>query len=325
MTTLINGVPQGQSGTSVSGEAEITSLLSGAGVNFGDRFLIDLTYRREEIVDDNYDTYGATTAFIFAHEDDASFSFGKLRLSVAQSELIQATRYPYATSNNPFYFSEVDLPSEGSNTEGGLDLGFINNRIGLGISYFDFRRDQNFHYLYSPSPWGGDYYLADVGKNSTRGWEILASAIPVKTENLTYSTKLTWGRFKYAYDNEQYQFLEGNRPKWTMGLLNQLDFQTLYFSFLIDFIHADDINTFSFPEVESEKIAGSLTRLRDITVGYRYEPRSLKKFGIREMNFSLIGRNLWTMYPAGKDRNIEEYQNPTGFQKTVSLSATLIF
>lgn len=40
----------------------------------------------------------------------------------------------------------------------------------------------------------------------------------------------------------------------------------------------------------------SFVKLREITLGYTFEPDWLRRIGLRSLNFSLVGRNLWLIY-----------------------------
>jgi hypothetical protein len=315
------------SGQSNHGDADLTTFLYGLGLTVHNVLLLDLNYRTEDISNERFDTYGATTSFLFGDAfgwTGSGLSNSKLRFGVAKSELIQSTRYPYSWTIT----TSDTSPSGGTNVEGGIDLGFVDNRIGFSVTAFSFTRDKNFTYVYGPGPWnGGEYYFIDFGKTSTRGWEIVANATAVQTDNFQYATKISWGKSKMNFKNDEHGSLLSNAsPDWTMGFLNQLNIKHFYFSFLIDFIHGGDMTTLmGYPNYEMLRIDGDLTRLRDVTLGYNYQPKALSKFGIREFRVSLIGRNLWTIYQGNKDYNNEDYRNPAGLLKTTSLSATFVF
>jgi TonB dependent receptor len=323
-----NGGAVQSSGNSNWGDADLTSFLTGATLNVDNTFVIDLNYRKEDVGGEDYDSYGATTAFLFGDAfgwtNGDEFTTGKFRISAAKAELLQATRYPFSFSSNT-----AELPSAGNNFESGIDLGFLNNSIGFSVTAFNQVQDDNYTLVSIPS-WGANFYpqyLVNVGKVSTRGWEIMANAAPVNAENFEYQTKVSWGKYKYvAASAENQQYYASFGPDWTMGFVNQFRLKNLYFSFLVDFSHGNDLTTLrGFPDYEVITFGGSLARLRDITLGYNYVNEGLLKFGIHRISISLTGRNLWTIYQEDKDFNSEEVQYNSAYQKTTSLSATIVF
>ncbi|WP_149913596.1 SusC/RagA family TonB-linked outer membrane protein [Sphingobacterium cavernae] len=76
----------------------------------------------------------------------------------------------------------------------GLELFFLNNRIGLNATYWT-GKDKN--YPYSVSQNGATGYtslLTNIGQISKSGLDIQLKAIPVRNTNFEWNTSLTWSR-----------------------------------------------------------------------------------------------------------------------------------
>ena len=170
----------------------------------------------------------ASASFIFTEAFDLAndiFSFGKVRASVAMAgndadpyyttqTYVQAnpgdgTRgdilFPF-NGVNGFKSSTVlasnDLkPEIVTEYEVGAELKFLKNRIGLEFSYYN-KKSEN-QILQQPiAPTSGyGYRVANAGKLSNSGIEVMLDVSPVKTENFTWNIVTNFSKNKYKLES----------------------------------------------------------------------------------------------------------------------------
>lgn len=128
-----------------------------------------------------------------------AISFAKVRTSFAQvsNEIPSFVTNPTSSVANstvslnsvePFTNMKAELQSS---YEGGLEMKFLNNRIGLDASYYYIdSRDQ---YLSVDAPSGSGYttMYVNAGKVSIKGYEFSINATPIETRNFTWQTAFT--------------------------------------------------------------------------------------------------------------------------------------
>jgi TonB-linked SusC/RagA family outer membrane protein len=123
-------------------------------------------------------------------------SFGKFRTSVAQ---IGSDTDPYRTylaygipslfGNYPIiakdpYLNNAQLrPEKSTEVEAGLELKFLNNRIGLDATVYNRTTKDLIIPLQVSQTSGYSYYYANVGKSRNRGVELELTARPVELKN----------------------------------------------------------------------------------------------------------------------------------------------
>jgi hypothetical protein len=77
----------------------------------------------------------------------------------------------------PYRFKEYEL---------GLNVKFLQDRIGLDVAYFNRRTESEIIDVPSSPTTGYTSYTANTGELENKGFELLLSATPVKTENFTW-------------------------------------------------------------------------------------------------------------------------------------------
>jgi hypothetical protein len=313
-------------------EFKTKSWLNGIGLNYREVAFIDLTYRRDQFDDDHKDAYSASGSFVYSeafHLTGTGFSFGKIRGSFGKTDLTNTINYPYAWPAEGYDMSL--FPVSGKNFEAGTDLGLVDNRITVNFSYFKNTNNSTYSYISSPYPGIPSYFL-DLGELKTSGWEVALGTTPLKKENIQLSTKLTWGKYKTKLGGDEDTGIElpgveltsiNPTPDWRAGLLNQLTWKSIFFSFLIDVRRGGDFTTFPpvvYPYVPED---GTQAKLRDVSAGVNLTPALLGKIGIKEATLSVSGRNLWTIYSKSSD-DVEDTMD-TAYMKSGSLSLSLRF
>jgi len=157
----------------------------------------------------------ASLAFVFTEleplKDNSILSFGKARISYAEVGQAADTYYP-----NPYFvtggassgflsygvvypFNGVTgykyssiiydpnlVPQNTRSYEFGLDLRFLNNRIGVDYSYYMQNTEDQIFGVPMAGSTGYSTFVTNAGKMSTYGHEIVLSATPVKKANFTW-------------------------------------------------------------------------------------------------------------------------------------------
>jgi TonB-linked SusC/RagA family outer membrane protein len=101
----------------------------------------------------------------------------------------KSTFVPGATLANP----EV-RPERMRELEGGVDVAFLNSRLGLGITlYAQEISDLVLNRTIAPTS-GGVSIITNVGKMENKGLEIALNAVPIKTKDFTWDLTLIFSR-----------------------------------------------------------------------------------------------------------------------------------
>ena len=156
-----------------------------------------------------------STSFVFSEllENKEVLSFGKIRAGIAQTGkdaspyqiypyMVQAGHtdgyrtldYPLAdggTTINGFTMSNVIgndklQPEISTDYEIGLDLKFLNNRLGLDVAVYNKIITDLIWQASIPSTTGYTVQTQNLGKISNKGIEISLNAVPVKTKDFTW-------------------------------------------------------------------------------------------------------------------------------------------
>jgi len=195
-----------------------------ATVNLGYKsFLyLDLAYRQDwnsTLPSDNLSYYypAATASIIFTDAfdmDKSILQYGKFRAGFAKAG---AGTSPYKLA--PVYYSygtpyqgpggtvnffrqgstlpTVDLkPEETYSFETGVEFKFLENRLGLDITYYNaITENQIMPVVQAPSTGYSSWYK-NAGKIRNSGLEIIAYGTPVKTDNFSWDITLNWSNNK---------------------------------------------------------------------------------------------------------------------------------
>ena len=181
--------------------------------NWHEKYLLNLTGRRDGSSrfgpDKQFGNFGAIgTGWIFSKEhfvqDNLSFlSFGKLRASYGTTGSDQITDYQFLSTysansstyqgitglyptqlTNPYYAWEVV-----KKLEGGLELGFLKDRILLNASYY--RNRTNNQLVGYPLPQFTGFYSVEANFPAiiqNTGYEFTLNTVNIKTRHLTWTS-----------------------------------------------------------------------------------------------------------------------------------------
>ena len=209
----------------------INSVFSTAQLRYKSFLYVDLSARNDwsSTLIDSQPSYfypSVSSSLIFTELFDAPswFSFGKLRASWAkvgsdtdpyQTGLyynIDGILHPGAGGDSPSggigsgTVPNKDLkPSMNESYEFGLDLKFLNNRLGVDVAYYNSKAtDQIVRVATAPSS-GYDNAIINAGAIQNAGVELSLYAEPVKANNFSWNTAVN-----YAYnENEVLSLTEG--------------------------------------------------------------------------------------------------------------------
>lgn len=78
----------------------------------------------------------------------------------------------------------------------GFDLSLLNNRISLGVDYFDKRTDDLLFSKELPNTSGFNNVQTNIGKVKFYGFDFEITSTNIDTKNFTWSSKLTWSYVK---------------------------------------------------------------------------------------------------------------------------------
>ncbi|WP_233897848.1 SusC/RagA family TonB-linked outer membrane protein [Tenacibaculum piscium] len=191
------------------------SAYANASFGFNNTFYLEGTFRVDESStlpsENNVYTYPSISGtYIFSKHLKADwFSFGKLRLNYAETgndanfAVIQSTYTKQPNYNGKPRFEiegtkkNPDLKSESTSAyEAGVELKFLQNRIGLDVSaYRTVTSDQIMDIAAAPTTGYYRYYV-NAGEVENKGLEVGLSLVPVKTEDFTWKANINWSKNK---------------------------------------------------------------------------------------------------------------------------------
>ncbi len=200
--SLANSVSPIPSSAETAEKVGVDGVYASASLGFGNVLYLDGTIRRDHFstlpVDDSSFYYpSVSTSFVFSKllNTDA-ISFGKLRLNYAEvgngapfDRLYDTytintdigTSVP-TTANNPAL-----KPERTKSYEAGLEMRFLNNRIGFDVSYYKSNSIDQIIQVPVSEATGQSRKLLNAGEIENKGIEASLTLVPVKNDNFTWS------------------------------------------------------------------------------------------------------------------------------------------
>ena len=198
---------------------QVNSMFGKASIGYGGYAYLDASIRKDysSALFNNANGYiypSLGGSFIFSEVAKYDWlSLGKLRVGWAQvGSDLDANRinpaYPiYSGSYNgynglPIMYSQSQLvddkikPAINSSTEFGLDLKFLNNRIGLSATYYNETRKDDIIPISVSSGSGYSSKLTNAGKSVRKGVELVFNATPVKTNDFDWNIAVNFAKNK---------------------------------------------------------------------------------------------------------------------------------
>lgn len=189
----------------------VNGLFAAASLGYKDFLYVDLTGRQDVSstlpADGNTFFYpSATMSLVFSELIDVdAISFGKVRLNYAEvgaDAPAQALADAYnmgtafgstslasapSTSNNAGL-----LPESTVSTEAGLEMMFLNNRVGFDVSVYDQTSFNQIMPAKVSSTSGTIYKYVNAGEINNKGIELSLSATPIQAGDFEWNTNLNW-------------------------------------------------------------------------------------------------------------------------------------
>ncbi len=195
-------------------QKEIGGVFAGATLTYKEMLTLDGTVRRDQSSTlpkgNNAYTYPAVSAswaFVKLLQDWTWLSSGKLRVNYAEV----GNDAPYHsvintyTINTPFngtpLFSMPNVdnnpdlkPERTRSYEAGLEVSFLNNRIGLDATYFHSKTFDLITQVGVSGATGFETRFVNVGAIQNNGIELSLNLVPVKTKDFTWTMMVNWSK-----------------------------------------------------------------------------------------------------------------------------------
>jgi TonB-linked SusC/RagA family outer membrane protein len=197
--------------TSTDKNYNVNSVYGLAAFSYKNKYFIDFTARN-----DWSSTLPAHSWSFFYPSANASFvlsdifrlpsaiSFAKLRFSAAQagndtdpyqtSLYYGTSAFPSSASINTTLFNANLTPEISTNFEGGLDLRFLRNRIGLDLTVYNNTTDNQIVEVPLDRTTGYSYAILNSGKVRNRGVELVLNSKNISTRNFSWNTTINWAK-----------------------------------------------------------------------------------------------------------------------------------
>ncbi|OOV29775.1 SusC/RagA family TonB-linked outer membrane protein [Flavobacterium sp. LM5] len=192
------------------------SVYANATLNYKEKIFLEGSYRVDQSSTlpkkNNTYTYPSITGtYIFSNDLKADWlSFGKLRLNYAETgndaefAVIESTfaknsnfgpdGIRFSNENNK---SNSNLKSELTRgLEGGIELKFLKNRVGLDFSYYKSNTTNQILSIETPVQTGYSRSWINGGNVENKGFEVVLSVIPIKTQDFSWEAKINWATNK---------------------------------------------------------------------------------------------------------------------------------
>ena len=104
-------------------------------------------------------------------------------------------------ASSPNYVIDLDIkPSSRSNYEGGIDMRFLSNRLGLSATYFVYKDGPNISNQYISEASGLSYYTTNGGTTKRTGAEVSVNGTPIQSQNsFRWDVLLNWSTYKEVF------------------------------------------------------------------------------------------------------------------------------
>ena len=195
----------------VAEKVGVDGIYASASLGFGNVLYVDGTIRRDHFstlpVDDSSFYYpSVSTSFVFSKLINLNaISFGKLRVNYAEvgngpefDKLLNTydintdigTSVP-STANNPNL-----KPERTKSYEAGLEMRFVNNRLGFDVSYYKTNSIDQIVQVPISEATGSSRKLLNAGEIENKGIEVSLNATPVKNDNFSWMLNANYSKNK---------------------------------------------------------------------------------------------------------------------------------
>jgi len=198
---------------------QVNSIIGKASIGYDDFLFLDATLRKDYSSalpkDKNGYIYPSLgTSFIFTKFVNQDWlSFGKFRAGWAQvgndvDALALSQTYPTyqeaynGYNGNPVMWTNSQIkdagikPAINSSFEAGVDLKFLNNRLGFSFTYYNETRKDEIIPIAISAGTGYSTYLTNAGKSNRSGIEAVLNGTPIKTTNFEWNSTFNFAKNK---------------------------------------------------------------------------------------------------------------------------------
>jgi TonB-linked SusC/RagA family outer membrane protein len=218
---------------------EVRSVLASLSMNYAGWLNVDVTGRNDWSStlprgNNSYFYPSISSAFVFTDAlnwQSPMLSSGKLRASwtrvgndAAPYQLASVFNAQQGWGGVPMFqtpatLSNPDLkPEETTAWEIGTDLGFLDERVGFVLTYYDSRTKNQILGVQISRASGFTNQVLNAGEMRNYGLELLLSANPVRRERFSWDVTLNWGK-----NNSQVRELYGDLQTLVLGTYWSLD------------------------------------------------------------------------------------------------------
>lgn len=213
---------------------EINSLFGGATLTWKDMLTLDGTLRRDvssTLPSSNnvyyYPSVSASWTFSKVLPQLNWLNYGKVRANIAQvggdapyyavyntntiGTPLNGQAIMYGTTSKP---NQNLVPEQNKTWEAGLDLSFLDNRIGANLTYYHSVQSNEILPINVSTTTGYNTFNVNGGSVRNAGVEATVTLVPVKTRNFTWNMAINW-----AKNNNTVLSLYGGQPSYAIQSL----------------------------------------------------------------------------------------------------------
>lgn len=156
-----------------------------------------------------FDYWSITGSLIFSEllKDSDWLNFGKLRANygivgndtdpynVFNTYTIVTPPFNGGLATNPSANANLDLlPEEQENWEVGLEMRFLENRVGFDVTYYNALSKNQIMRVPVSNSTGFTSALLNAGTIENKGWEVVFNVTPIKTTDFAWDITLNWAK-----------------------------------------------------------------------------------------------------------------------------------
>jgi len=211
---------------------EINSVFGGLTLSWKDMITLDGTLRRDQssTLPSNNNTYyypSVSGTFVFSKllpQTTNWLSFGKVWANYAEvgGDAPYYSVYDTYTLNTPYNGNPLEngspnhqnqnlLPEENKTYEAGLEMDFLNNRLGFNATYYHSVQSKEILPINVSTSTGFNTFYVNGGSVENQGVELTANFAPVRSRDFSWNINVNWTKPK-----NKVLSLYGNEPSYAI-------------------------------------------------------------------------------------------------------------
>jgi TonB-linked SusC/RagA family outer membrane protein len=193
---------------------EIHSLFGSVTLSYKDMLTLDGTLRRDQssTLPAAHNTYyypSVSAGFVFSKllPQSSAISYGKVYVNYAQvgGDAPYYSVYNTNTINTPLHGQAIMngttskpnqnlLPEQNKSYEAGLEMNFLNNRIGFNANYYHQVQSNEILPISVSTSTGYNTFSVNGGSIQNQGVEVTMNVTPLKTRDFTWTVTVNWSK-----------------------------------------------------------------------------------------------------------------------------------